>query len=69
MQVNLRQIGAKAMTAADHQFFVDTYTEGKLVKPEDSGYVIAALSVQAPKHLNGEFVAWNSEECRDYQRQ
>jgi len=48
------------------QNFVLAYANGKLVKPEDCGHVIAALSLKAPKTLSGQFVSWDSEECREF---
>ena len=46
-----------------HQVFVKAHSEGKLVKPEDAGHVIAALALQADKGFSGQFVSWDSEEC------
>ncbi|KAG2141040.1 hypothetical protein DEU56DRAFT_885581 [Suillus clintonianus] len=68
MQTILRDAGAQHMKAADHQSFVDAYNEGALVNPYDVGYVIAALSVRAPLSLSGQFVRWDNEECREFQR-
>lgn len=48
------------------QVFTQAYKDGKLVKPEDAGHVIAALALQAPKELSGQFVSWNSEECSPF---
>ncbi|KAF9008999.1 hypothetical protein BDQ17DRAFT_1448650 [Cyathus striatus] len=66
MQVALRDTGARHMDDKDHELFVRTHAEGKLVKPEDCGYVIAALALQAPKALTGQFVQWNGEECKPF---
>lgn len=62
MQSALR--ASDAMTAADLKIFVSAHEEGKLVNPEESGRVMAALSLRAPKSLHGLFVNWDSEECR-----
>ncbi|KAF8913967.1 hypothetical protein CPB84DRAFT_1860922 [Gymnopilus junonius] len=53
MQSTLRALGGAHMHEKDHKKFIDVYQEGKLVKPEDCGYVIAALALQAPKSLSG----------------
>lgn len=57
------------MGQAMHQKFVQLHSEGKLLKPEDPGHVVAALSVQAPKQLSGQFVSWDSVECKPFRRE
>jgi len=66
MQSRLRDEGGAHMTERSHAVFVQAHVEGKLLKPEDPGHVLAALSINAPKSLSGEFVSWNSEECKDF---
>ena len=68
MQDIMRDVGQHHLRKEDLEKFVKARTEGTLVKPEDSGYVIAALSVKASKELSGKFVTWNSDECREYRR-
>ncbi|KAJ6539419.1 hypothetical protein B0H19DRAFT_1178941 [Mycena capillaripes] len=66
MQAALRETGAPHMTANDHQLFVAAYTDGKLLKAEQPGHVIASLALHATKSLSGQFVSWDSQECADY---
>lgn len=66
MQAQLRATGNFHMDDMQHKFFVQTHTEGKLVKPEDCGHVIAALSLNSTKSLSGQFLSWDSEECKPY---
>ncbi|KAG6866455.1 hypothetical protein C0991_003973 [Blastosporella zonata] len=66
MQSTLRENPGSALAEKDHAKFVNAHSEGKLVKPEDAGHVIAALSLQAQPVLSGQFVSWDSEECRPY---
>ena len=66
MQVTLRDIGESRMTEKDYKRFMQAHVDGKLVKPEDCGHVIAALAVRAPKVLSGQFVSWDSTECEDF---
>ncbi|KXN89652.1 hypothetical protein AN958_05519, partial [Leucoagaricus sp. SymC.cos] len=68
MQESLRQIGAAHMSKADYEKFMRVHADGKLVKPEDCGHVIAALALDAPKELSGSFVNWDSEECKAFRR-
>ncbi|KII95116.1 hypothetical protein PLICRDRAFT_202634 [Plicaturopsis crispa FD-325 SS-3] len=68
MQLALREIGGSHMTETDYNKFLRVHAEGKLVKPEDAGHVIAALSLQASPSLSGQFVSWDSEQCKDYRR-
>ncbi|KAF9567348.1 NAD(P)-binding protein [Agrocybe pediades] len=69
MQSALRAFGGSHMSEADHKKFIQVYNDGKLVKPEDCGHVIAALSLQAPKDLSGQFVSWDSEECKPFRKE
>ncbi|KAL0949483.1 hypothetical protein HGRIS_009536 [Hohenbuehelia grisea] len=69
MQATLRATGAEAMGEASHAKFVQAHSDGKLVKPEDAGHVIASLSVEATKELSGQFVSWDSDECKPYRRE
>ena len=66
MQSIVRVTGSEHMTEQGYQHFVQAHADGNLVKPEDCGHVIAALSVQAPKSLTGRFVSWDSNECEPY---
>jgi hypothetical protein len=56
------------MLDKDYNAFVQSHADGKLVNPEDCGHVIASLSLQASKNLSGQFVSWDSEECKAYRR-
>lgn len=66
MQATLRTIGETHMDEQMHNFFVQIHADDRLVKPDDCGHVIAALSVQASKSLTGQFVSWDSKECEPY---
>lgn len=68
MQATIRSLGALTMKEADHKSFIKAHTDGKLVKPEDAGYVIAELATRAPKSLSGQFVSWDSADCADFRR-
>jgi hypothetical protein len=68
MQAQLRKDGPDTMTSKDVKRFVDAHEDGSLVKPEDCGYVIAALAVRAQKSLSGQFVSWNEDQCAGYRR-
>ena len=69
MQELLRTAGGAHMKSEDHQKFVMEHKNAKLVKPEDPGYVIAALALRASPSLTGQFVTWNGDECKEYRRQ
>ena len=66
MQANLRANGQANLSEQDHKVFIQAHADGRLVKPDDCGHVIAALSVQGPKSLTGQFVSWDSKECEPY---
>ncbi|KAH9819624.1 short-chain dehydrogenase [Melampsora americana] len=62
MQVNLRQHGSKDMKAEELDRHLKLHANKELLPPSKPGYVIAALSIKIPNHLNGEFVSWDSAE-------
>ncbi|TFK55951.1 short-chain dehydrogenase [Heliocybe sulcata] len=68
MQEALRSEGRAHMKEQDHTRFTEAYSSGKLVKPEDSGHVIAALALKADKSLSGQFVSWDSDLCAAYRK-
>jgi len=64
MQTQMRVLGAEHLREQDLKRFIDAHAAGELVKPEDAGNAIAALSLRAPKSLSGQFISWNSDECK-----
>ncbi|KAH9179686.1 short-chain dehydrogenase [Lactarius sanguifluus] len=68
MQGEIRGSGGLHMAHDVHQSFVREKREGLLLKPEQPGYVIAALSLHAQESLSGEFVSWDDERCREFRR-
>jgi len=68
MQALLRSLAPEHMRGEDLQRFTAAHEGGKLVKPEDSGHVIASLSLNAPKSLSGQFVPWDGPECEEFRR-
>ncbi|RDB22662.1 putative oxidoreductase C30D10.05c [Hypsizygus marmoreus] len=69
MQSTLRSNEGSLLPQKEHQKFVSAHAEGKLVKPEDAGHVIAALALRGQKELSGKFVSWDSEECKTYRHE
>lgn len=67
MQTTMRGAG-HILEAANHQIFVRAYEEGTLVRPEQSGHVVAALSLRAAKSLHGQYVNWVGDECAEYRQ-
>ncbi|KAG5648999.1 hypothetical protein DXG03_000348 [Asterophora parasitica] len=66
MQTTLRANEGSVLADKDHEKFVKAYEQGKLVKPEDAGHVIAALALRAQPALSGQFISWDSDECKPY---
>ena len=58
--------GTEKMLPNDVAKFVKEHEEGTLVRPSESGHVIAALALKATKELSGKFVSWDSEECSEF---
>ena len=51
-----------------HKYFVGLQTGQKLIKPEVSGYVMAALALKAPKTMSGQFISYDSAECAPFRK-
>lgn len=68
MQKLIREDGNNHLTSKDYSKFTEAFSGGKLVKPEDCGHVIATLALKAPKSLSGQFVSWDSEDCKEFRR-
>ena len=56
------------MHGKDHDRFVVLHSRGELVKPEQPGHVIAALSLSAPNDFSGKYVSWDADELKPYQQ-
>jgi hypothetical protein len=69
MQSFIRSDGGSAIPDQERQRFINAHNEGKLVKPETIGHVIAALALRATKDLSGQFISWDSEECKPYRNE
>ena len=57
MQRELREDHSTTLEADMHGKFTTVYKEGKLLKPEQPGHVIAKLALDAPKSLSGRFIS------------
>lgn len=57
MQRALREDHATNLEAQMHSKFTTAYKEGKLLKPEQPGHVMAKLVLDAPKALSGRFLS------------
>ncbi|KAI9452087.1 short-chain dehydrogenase [Russula earlei] len=68
MQGEIRERGGVHMAPDVHELFIREKKDGQLVRPEDPGHVIAALAVNGPRSLSGEFVSWDDERCREFRR-
>ena len=58
MQRELREVHHKTMDTRDAEKFAGLKTSGGLLKPEQPGYVMARLALDAPKELSGRFLRW-----------
>lgn len=66
MQRAIREEHNKAMSANDQEKFHGLHKEGKLVRPEQPGGVIANLSLMADKGLSGKFLSWDDASLKGY---
>lgn len=58
MQRELREDHAANLDAEMHSKFAGAHKDGKLVKPEQPGHVMAKLVLEAPKDLSGRFLSY-----------
>jgi NAD(P)-dependent dehydrogenase (short-subunit alcohol dehydrogenase family) len=56
MQQDIREKHSTSMDAKDAAKFASLKSDGKLLKPEQPGHVIAKLAVGAEKELSGRFL-------------
>lgn len=66
MQRAIREEHVNAMSGTDQEKFQGLHREGKLVRPEQPGGVIANLAVRAERELTGKFLSWDDEGLRSY---
>lgn len=53
MQQQIRELGGSGMEPGQHASFIDEHTQGKLLRPEQPGAVIAKLVDNATRDLSG----------------
>ena len=58
MQRALREDHGTALDAEMHSKFTGVYKNGKLLKPEQPGHVMAKLVLDAPKEISGRFYSY-----------
>ena len=56
MQREIREKHHQAMDAHDAAKFAGLKSDGKLLRPEQPGHVMARLSLSAPNSLSGKFI-------------
>jgi len=67
MQRELREKHADSMDEKDRIKFLGLPKEGKLLRPEQPGNVMARLAISAPIELSGHFLSWNAPELEAFQ--
>lgn len=56
MQMDIREKHSELMDEKDVTKFHGLHQQGKLIKPERPGHVIAKLAIRAPIELSGKFL-------------
>lgn len=67
MQRELREDHITNLEPDVYGKFSTVYKEGKLLKPEQPGHVIAKLVLDAPHALSGRFLSWNDKDLEAFQ--
>lgn len=65
MQKELREKGTE-MSRKDYETFKEDFEEGRLIKPEQTGRVIAKLSLDVKPELSGKYFKWDAAELVEY---
>ncbi|EKD12468.1 uncharacterized protein L3040_008205 [Drepanopeziza brunnea f. sp. 'multigermtubi'] len=66
MQTQVRESHG-VMDGKDAEKFKSLFVDGKLLKPEQPGNVMARLALGAEEGLSGKFLTWNDKELARYQ--
>lgn len=67
LQKSIRNTGQGAMDPEAYSTLLDLHRDGKLLKPEQPGNVLAELALRADKDISGKFFKWDAPELSDYQ--
>ncbi|EED14219.1 short-chain dehydrogenase/reductase, putative [Talaromyces stipitatus ATCC 10500] len=69
MQREIREDHAKKgdVPAGSFTRYEEAHRDGKLLKPEQPGNVMARLVLDAPKELSGRFISWNDKDLAAFQ--
>lgn len=67
MQREVRELHSNNMDEKDRKKFHEAHTQGKLLKPEQPGNVIARLVVGAGRELSGQFLSWDDKSLAQFQ--
>ncbi|PYH93133.1 short-chain dehydrogenase [Aspergillus ellipticus CBS 707.79] len=67
MQRELREVHVNTLEPQMHAKFTTVHKEGKLLKPEQPGHVMAKLVLDAPSKLSGKFLTWNDQALEAFQ--
>ncbi|KAH6628624.1 hypothetical protein F5144DRAFT_594592 [Chaetomium tenue] len=68
MQKELREKGTE-MSKKDYETFKEDFEEGRLIKPEQTGRVIAKLSLDVKPELSGKYFKWDAAELVEYREE
>ncbi|PLB39803.1 SDR family oxidoreductase [Aspergillus candidus] len=67
MQRELREDHKTSLEPQVHAKFATVHKDGKLLKPEQPGHVMAKLVLDAPRELTGKFLSWNDQALDAFQ--
>ncbi|KAK4145378.1 uncharacterized protein C8A04DRAFT_10755 [Dichotomopilus funicola] len=65
MQKELREKGTE-MRKTDYETFKVDFEQGRLIKPELTGGIVARLSLGAKPELSGKYLKWDAPELAEY---
>lgn len=60
MQQDVKNIHTAKMSDKDAKKFHDLHREGKLLRPEQPGNIMARLAMDGPHELSGKYLRWST---------
>ncbi|OKL62099.1 hypothetical protein UA08_02145 [Talaromyces atroroseus] len=67
MQREIREDHKDNVPAGAFDRYDEAYKNGKLLRPEQPGHVMAKLVLDAPRELSGRFITWNDKDLAAFQ--
>ena len=68
MQKEIREVHHKTLAPSDAERYITLHKEGKLLRPEQPGSLMARLALDPPKQLSGKYFRWDVPELANFRK-